>query len=1381
MHDKQANFFALFSAPKDNPTRTQRNLGALISGRIARFLCAYLVTWLSLTMASPASAIDMKVDRITINNPLGGSANWTEVTFQETFDSVPVVLVMPTDSNSDPATVRIRNVTTDGFEVGVVEPPGADGQTAAMDIDYFAAEIGTYTFPGGVRVQVGSYSTTTHQGRNVPGANWDDVNFSTTFSAAPAVIAQVQTINSQPTLSAGDIGLPFLEVTIRNVTTVDMDIALERAETTGGTQVAETIGFLAMVSGTEATISGETIQATLTPDNVSGWSNGCFVRNFSSAFGATPLVVATQNSRDGGDGGWVRRCSISATGVGLTIDEDQSNDTDRSHTTEEVGVLAISAAFHGTRNGNEMEAGSVSIGSTAAPTTWTSVSFPNLFSASPHIFALPTDEGPAPAALRVRNISTSGFDIAAFEPFGGTGSHGPMTIDYVAIIPGEHTLPNGDVFEVGEISTNLYQAGTGGSTGTVNINFNTSFGGPPAMLLQVESINNEPALDPIGISAPWMVTAVTALGAGSATVAIDRAESISGSLTLPETIAYFLSQDTANETLTATDGGTVDYETFITPDNIFGFDDGCFNNNFADSYASPHAIATQSTRDGNNGGWVRRCALSGTQIGLTIDEDQSNDSERTHTTEEASVFVFSRAFEANFNTIDHYAIFHGGSGVTCEAATVTIAAHDASELGVEAGGRTITVTATSTTPGWVASDVTWSLASGAGTFTIISPAVVEYTFDTGESSVELQLSNLSVADIDIDVVDNDPTLTDQDGVAEDPLLSFADTGFRFYNDADGDGNADATDPISPTFISGSVSGQFILRAVETNSGTGTCESRVSGSQNVRMAYECVDPTSCIRADDLEISNTPISENDLASVSAFDIVNLTFDSDGEAPFVVEYFDVGRIRLHAELTLPASGGSPAVTLTGSSDTTVVTPADIVITQVTDTAGTANPKTTTSGSGFVRADSPFTVVVQVRNSVGGLTPNYGNEIAGEGLVLSTDALIMPSAGDLPALIQADAFSATATAGEFENTTVRWPEVGTITMHTEILDGSYLDQGNVSGTLSANIGRFYPDHYALAGATLAEGCPGGGFTYMSDQLFSYTPADLNYSIEARSAGLARLENYDNNYPVGSFTFVAENSNDGNNLAGRISTPTGTWTDGLYSVTGIDNLGFARLLSAGNEQPDGPYFSIQLGIQAAASTDSTNFLSPAFDLNATSTTDCSLDSSCNAISLGSPIDLRFGRLSLQDAHGPESANLSVPFTTEYWAGATDQFVLNTSDSCTSLAMSDIAFDGSLLSVDASRTVTIGSGSSTGSFATFSPGVSMSLTNGDGALSFSAPGTGNTGSFDIDVNLTNYPWLRSDWNNDGDAANNTVVPTVTISFGRYRGHDRIIFWEEVLD
>jgi len=136
-----------------------------------------------------------------------------------------------------------------------------------------------------------------------------------------------------------------------------------------------------------------------------------------------------------------------------------------------------------------------------------------------------------------------------------------------------------------------------------------------------------------------------------------------------------------------------------------------------------------------------------------------------------------------------------------------------------------------------------------------------------------------------------------------------------------------------------------------------------------------------------------------------------------------------------------------------------------------------------------------------------------------------------------------------------------------------------------------------------------------------------------------------------------------------------------------------------------------------------------------------------------------------------------VAFHTEYWAGSAWQ--RNDLDACTAIAQTDIRFPSGAIDASANRSVSVGSSTTTASF-TDTSSAAINFVSGDAGLVFSAPGAGNTGQFDIEVDLTNYPWLRFDWNQDGDYSD-SGLPFAEISFGSYRGHDRIIYWREVLN
>jgi hypothetical protein len=178
------------------------------------------------------------------------------------------------------------------------------------------------------------------------------VAFPAAFVGAPAVITQIQTMANESQSPPGTSSVPFMDVGVRNVSAGSMQVTLERAESTSGSvSVSERIGIIAIqdaldFSFTDAFSNSVRLQSLLTPANIQGYGNGCFTNSYAAPFASTPLAVASANSRSGNNGGWVRRCSQSATSLGLTVDEDIDNDSERNHIGESAGVIAASRAFH---------------------------------------------------------------------------------------------------------------------------------------------------------------------------------------------------------------------------------------------------------------------------------------------------------------------------------------------------------------------------------------------------------------------------------------------------------------------------------------------------------------------------------------------------------------------------------------------------------------------------------------------------------------------------------------------------------------------------------------------------------------------------------------------------------------------------------------------------------------------------------------------------------------------------------------------------------------------------------------------------------------------------------------------------------------------------
>lgn len=704
--------------------------------------------------------------------------------------------------------------------------------------------------------------------------------------------------------------------------------------------------------------------------------------------------------------------------------------------------------------------------------------------------------------------------------------------------------------------------------------------------------------------------------------------------------------------------------------------------------------------------------------------------------------VGSGLYHCVSNAPSSYALSHSPVGITCEAEPVTITALDSSgnPMVPPTGTQIVLDTSPAATPGWFDTNT--------------------YIFSGSETSTIKYLSQTSPATLDISVSDGNA------GGTSGPI-EFADAGLRFY----GDSTLNPIPPPIPSQVAGVEENNLVVRAVETNTDTGACEARVQGGQTINLGYECRNPTSCVAGQTLSLATTVVQANDAGTGPNYAPVNVTFDSEGFASIPFEYSDVGQIRLLGSLDVPASAEDPAVTLTGVSSEFVVKPHTLVLVSAEDAAGNASPGTTSGGSGFVAAGETFTAVVEARNADDNPTPNFGNESTPQTARVDLSNLVYPSGGSLGSLAGGNSFAPGGAPAQQENSSLSWNNVGSITLTPRLLGDDYLGAGDlVIQSESDPIGRFYPHDFTLAAASVNHAC--GSFSYMNQGAI-----ELNFTLVARALGGAIVSNYDEGLGyngTASMAYVAENADagDGASLGGRVNVDqTGiSWGAGQLNILDPGAF-FAR---QGSGAPDGPYSALQWGSYILAEEDNRPLVN--LDMNAATGGDCVAAGNCDAVALGGTQDLRYGRLVVEDAYGPEVLDLPAPFYTEYWDG--NGFVRSVADNCTEIPRSAISYPDGSIATDANLTVSIGGGTSTGSYSNLAS-TSVDFSSGNAGQLFSAPGAGNTGSFEVEVDLQTLPWLRFDWSQNGTYDNDP--PPTRIGFGSYRGHDRVIYWREVFE
>ena len=477
-----------------------------------------------------------------------------------------------------------------------------------------------------------------------------------------------------------------------------------------------------------------------------------------------------------------------------------------------------------------------------------------------------------------------------------------------------------------------------------------------------------------------------------------------------------------------------------------------------------------------------------------------------------------------------------------------------------------------------------------------------------------------------------------------------------------------------------------LRAVRTDTNGACVALYPSQTRTVSIAATYRNPTTGAGTAPTLNSQAIVSFANGTAITSYTDLSLTFDADAIAALDFNYNDVGQLQLHAR---DASGGLE--TAQGSSGDFVVRPDHFII----------------AASGNIPAGTDFSVTVTAQRNGGGVTANYGNENSPEGVAVSFNTLVLPVGGSNGALTTSTPF--TGSNGVFSGI-LNWSEVGTMTLIADVAGNDYLGTGGGAANPipSGDIGRFYPADFVFGSDSAQNSC--GSFSYLSHPAIA-----VAYTLTARNANGVTTINYDAdsdsisataNYPVRNITHRAMQGV--TDLTSRLVMTSANWDDGVYAVNTTD--------TAINRSStvESPFSSVQLSASIDTGPD---------PITLPADTD-----------IGSPLDLRFGRAVIRSVHGPESAFLAVPFGTEYWNG--NQFVTASGDSCTTIATDQIQFDGTAVSTSP-ETVNFGGGATDGSF--FFTAPNATATGGTFGLAFSPPGAGNTGSFPVNVSLSNYP------------------------------------------
>ncbi len=691
-------------------------------------------------------------------------------------------------------------------------------------------------------------------------------------------------------------------------------------------------------------------------------------------------------------------------------------------------------------------------------------------------------------------------------------------------------------------------------------------------------------------------------------------------------------------------------------------------------------------------------------------------------------------------TVNHYAISVLSTSVAnCDYAEVTITAHNAAHAAVNPpSSRTVTLSlsAGAATAAWLP-----TLVVGTGGWTPAG-ATATYLWPGNESAFTVRLRQSAVISLTVNA--NDTFVTE--ALAEDPTISFVNSAFRVSN------GANAALSIG-TQISGKPSNtgtgtqSLFLQAIRTDTVTGACTSIFPGGSevDVDVGAQCNNPAACTRNVTLTTTSgtgSPSGSFVPAGAGTYPAtIRFRFTTaNGEAPFFFSYADAGQITLQFRHVTAA----PAVTIVGTSNAFVTRPFGFAFRGAND-ATPIQHGTLPSSALLVPAGDPFTMTVTAYQWVTGEdanndgVPDAGVNITDNGTVPNfAGTVTVASSANLPgvatgAISRGAACLLPATTalsgGTATDATWCYSEAGnvflTATMNDYLgaADADITGNSGLDGTGAAGgyVGRFTPKRFRLIGAPaftpryIAACAPASTFAYMGEGI----RLDA-FRMEAINTLGNRTVNYDAAYarhdPVtgtakAAFAIAARSGT--TDYTARVSAThlaVPAWSQGLLQAGGNPlQIGLSLDRNATNT-PDGPLPATGFGI---APVDLDGVSLPAYDL------DVNNDATNDHLLVGTT-ELRFGRLSLQNAFGSGATLLPVPIELQYWNGSS--FARNNADSCTTLARSEIALDFTPVSNLTACETALNA-------------ATVPFASGLGTLLLSSPGTGNNGSVLLTANL----------------------------------------------
>ena len=264
---------------------------------------------------------------VTVEQP--DNNTWFRVDLKKAYAQKPVVIASPlTAFDSNPAQVRIKNVTTTSFEYQVEEFEYLSGKHGAESFSYLVIEQGRHVVDAnGQEWEAGIITGNTDN-------SFKSVSFASSFGNSPTIFVQLAS-NSDPTAAV---------LRTDNITVNGFQFRIDEEEasvdpTRNPAAIPDTIHYLAVQGSNGSVGSGSQLRAYEV--GTASVYQTYRTTTFTNAF-VRPILLTTSQGIAGEDPFWLRHKALHSQGVKLRLQEDNSDGLNEfGHADEAVGYLVL--------------------------------------------------------------------------------------------------------------------------------------------------------------------------------------------------------------------------------------------------------------------------------------------------------------------------------------------------------------------------------------------------------------------------------------------------------------------------------------------------------------------------------------------------------------------------------------------------------------------------------------------------------------------------------------------------------------------------------------------------------------------------------------------------------------------------------------------------------------------------------------------------------------------------------------------------------------------------------------------------------------------------------------------------------------------------------